>query len=848
MKTRSSSAPSVRFVAALALILAISAAAAEPDPRPLLTRLDNALKGVASYEYGKDAEPLRAAEQIVVAAATEPQQRVAVEQRLLTVLAGSATRDAKEFVCRQLFIVGTPKCIPALEGLLADPALSHMARYVLGRLEYPEALAALERALANTSGPLRIGIVTTLGERRYAPAVPGLARLLESADPALVRAAAAALGTIGSEAAAQALDGTRAQSSGQRRAAIDDALLACADRSLAESENARAMAIYRRLYAPDQPQPLRVAALRGLVAANPTDAMGVLTPAIQGSDPDLAASAIGFSRSVEGTATTKALAALAPALTADTQALLIGALGARGDRAALPAVVASTSNAHETVRLAAFEALGNVGDGSVVGLLVRAAATRPDNEAQTARSSLVRLSAPDTDPALIKALGTSEAKPRIEAIRALAKRHATVAVNPVLALANDNDAAVRETAIRAAGELAGEAELPALVALLVKPKDAADRDKLQGAIETAFRRVPAPDRQAAPVLAALTTAPAEARPYLVRLLGRTATPGALEAVRAGLKDPDAAVREAALRTLADWPDAKPADDLLSLVGAATEPTLKLIALRGYVRVAGLAPDPTAMYARALALAQRPEDKRLILSGLGTATSPGALDLVEPFLADDALRAEAGLALVQIADQVRPRDPARARAAVERVLASTKDPGLQLKAIDALDRIDPYQNHILAWVGAGPFRQAGKDAEALFAIAFPPEQPDARDVPWQPITKGVGKWEINLDQAMGSGDDLAGYARTRVWSPAAQEARFEFGSDDGIKVWLNGKVIHSNYTHRGCGPKQDIVKARLETGWNDLLLKIVNRGGGWAFACRIRQADGGTLEGFKVEAR
>jgi len=45
-----------------------------------------------------------------------------------------------------------------------------------------------------------------------------------------------------------------------------------------------------------------------------------------------------------------------------------------------------------------------------------------------------------------------------------------------------------------------------------------------------------------------------------------------------------------------------------------------------------------------------------------------------------------------------------------------------------------------------------------------------------------------------------------------------------------------------------VKTRLREGWNDLVLKVVNRGGGWGFACRIRQPDGSALEGLKLEAR
>jgi len=483
-----------------------------------------------------------------------------------------------------------------------------------------------------------------------------------------------------------------------------------------------------------------------------------------------------------------------------------------------------------------------------VETLLGAVTRAQPNEAPVARASLERLTAEDVDAVLIQAARAGEPKARIEAIRALAKRKAAIALSPMFLLAMEEEPGAREAAIRALGDLAAESDLPAVVSLLLKPKSAGDRDTFEAAIEAVFRRIPAAENQARPLMAVLDSAPVEAKPALLRLLGRTAAPAALAALREGVKAEDAAVREAAVRALADWPDATPAEDLLSLVRTLTEPTPKLIALRGYVRMAGLSKDPARSYARAMEAAQRPEDKRMVLSGLGTTSSPEALDLVEASLADESLQAEAGLAATQIVDRLRQRDPNRAHAALKHVLATTRDPAVRQKAVDLLNEVERFQDHILTWMGVGPFTEKGKDGEALFDLVLAPEQPDAKEVPWKRITQGVGTWDINLDQALGSGDNQAGYARAQVWSPAAREARLELGSDDGIKVWLNGKLVHANNAARGCAPRQDLVKADLREGWNDLLLKIVNRGGGWAFACRIRQPDGSALEGLKVEAK
>jgi hypothetical protein len=76
-----------------------------------------------------------------------------------------------------------------------------------------------------------------------------------------------------------------------------------------------------------------------------------------------------------------------------------------------------------------------------------------------------------------------------------------------------------------------------------------------------------------------------------------------------------------------------------------------------------------------------------------------------------------------------------------------------------------------------------------------------------------------------------------------------GSDDCIKAWLNGKAVHTpSYYNRSMAPRQDLVNVRLLAGWNDLMLKVTDHEGGWAFCCRLRRPDGSALADTKVEAK
>jgi len=94
--------------------------------------------------------------------------------------------------------------------------------------------------------------------------------------------------------------------------------------------------------------------------------------------------------------------------------------------------------------------------------------------------------------------------------------------------------------------------------------------------------------------------------------------------------------------------------------------------------------------------------------------------------------------------------------------------------------------------------------------------------------------------------MAGDVRkSQITSDRDQEARLEVGSDDGVKVWLNDKVVHANNAIRPCTLYEDKVKVTLNRGVNRLLLKVTQGGGEWSACCRLRAPDGAPLDGVTV---
>jgi len=814
----------------------------------IIEQLDQALKDVAKFEYGKDTGPLVRVEQIVVESAMDTKLRDAVEQRIIRALGSASTNDAKSFLCRQLRTIGTARCVPQLEKLLTDPKLSHMARYALGRIDAPEVGAALHRALKKTSGKIKAGIINTLVEVNYGRALGDFMGLLGNSNKDVAIAAIKATGHFPCNSSVSALRKARRRADKDIQIKIDAALLISAEVFLANGDKKRSAAIYEDFYSGNYPGHFRVAGLRGLAISQGAQAAPLLIEAIKGDDSDLRRSAIEFMTMIKGKEATGVFVALLPSLQPDAQVLVLDALGERGDSAAAQAVTAATKSQHEAVRAAALEALGSVGDASAVSVLAQAAATADGEEKQVARASLVHLQADGVKAALIRSINSGDAKVRAEIIRAVADRGVTQTAGELLKAAGDDNETVRREAIRSLGVLVDVSELDILVELAMKPKDIKDLPAFEQAIGQVFRRVKDKNSQAEPVLAALTVAPSDAKPMLLRLLTRPATPKALEAVRAALKDVSAEVKDAAVRTLSDWPDAGPASELLTLARTSTNRTHKVLALRGYVRMAGMSKDPTAMYIRAMELAERPDDKKLVLGGLGSANSSQALTLVERYLKDKQLQTEAAQAAIQIADRLRQNEPTWAKTALKNVVAVVKDSRIRRKAQDVINEMEQHEGYILVWLAAGPYIEKGKEGRAIFDMAFPPERPDAKNVKWKQLTQGVGSWDINLEATFGSRDHCGAYMRTQIWAPENQDARLELGSDDSIKVWLNGKLVHANYANRGMSPRQDIVDVKLRNGLNELMLKVVDNEGGWAFCCRVRRPDGTALEGLKVEAK
>lgn len=112
-----------------------------------------------------------------------------------------------------------------------------------------------------------------------------------------------------------------------------------------------------------------------------------------------------------------------------------------------------------------------------------------------------------------------------------------------------------------------------------------------------------------------------------------------------------------------------------------------------------------------------------------------------------------------------------------------------------------------------------------------QEVDGNAIKWRRVKPVDGY--IDLQAPLNQRDYCIGYAWTEIEVPADTDAYLGIGSDDGLKIWLNGQLIHDKWVRRLSRLDDDVVHLKLKAGRNALLMKIQNAFGDWSFVARLR---------------
>lgn len=612
-------------------------------------------------------------------------------KQALAVLQSDAPPGEKAIACKRLAVFGGPEAVPTLAGLLSNADLASWARIPLEVIPGPAADDALREALGKLQGNLLIGVINSVGVRGDAKAVDTLVVHLKDADAGVASAAAASLGKIGGAAAAGALEAALASAPVNVRSTVAEGLVLCAERSASAGQAAEAVRVFEKIRQADVPKQRKLEATRGLILARQEQGLSTLLETLRSPDQAMFAIALRTARELPGRAVTQALAKELAGAPAERQSPILLAITDRRDELVWPAVLASASQGSKPLRLVAISALERFGNPAAGPVLIEGAADADKEIAKAASTALARLPGKSLDAEIAGRLPKSTGATRLALVQVAGQRRLVAAQPELFKIAGDTEADVRNAAIKALGEIVGVSDLPALADLLGKAKSDDDVAEVEAALDSACTRLTDKPACAAPLLARLSASQPAARAAILRVLGTTATPESLAAVRGALKDGDKDVSEAAFRVLADWADPAALPALQEVLRGTATDTQRTLAMRGAVRLLGTANQPAAStvksYADLLAQAKRADDRKLVLSGLGGVADPSALTLVEPLLADAAVRKEAEAALLGIAQNIAAASPVEAKAAATRLQKESADPGTRDRAEKLLKKLN-----------------------------------------------------------------------------------------------------------------------------------------------------------------
>jgi HEAT repeat protein len=614
------------------------------------------------------------------------------ELKLIGVLQSDAPAAEKAITCKHLSVYGTQEAVPALASLLANEELASWARIALEAIPGPAADGALRDALDKVQGRLLVGVINSIGVRRDAQAVSGLAARLKDANADVASAAAVALGRIGGDQAAGILEQALAEAPTAVRPAVAEGCVRCAEKYLAEKKLAQAKKLYDAVCVADVPRQRVLNATRGAILARGSAGVSFLVEQLTSADKGRLGIGLSTARELPGRDVTEALAQAMDRLSPDRQPLLLLAIADRDDDAVLPVVVKAAQSGPKEVRTAAVGVLARIGNVSCVPVLLEATAQADAELVQTAKITLAKLPGRDVDADLLARLPQATGRTRQAVIELAGLRQIEGALPTIMASVEDADAGVRHAAVQAVGLLGDIKQVADLVSLVQRTRDARDRAVVEKALLAVTGRSGA--AAAGHLTPLMQSNDASLRMVGIRAMAIVAGPEGLAAVKSAVDDRDENVQDEAVRTLSTWPNSRPddaaaADVLLTLARSGKKVSHQVLGLRGYLQYirGSKSLDGRQKVAKVndvLALIQRPEEQRLAISAVGGVRAPGVLELLMTFAAEPAVAEEACSTVVNLTSRNMPGVSAeQRRKALQTVVEKSKNDGTKKRAEELL---------------------------------------------------------------------------------------------------------------------------------------------------------------------
>ncbi len=586
----------------------------------------------------------------------------------------------------------------------------------------------------------------------------------------------------------------------------------------------------------DERQPAREAAVHMLGLIGRDEAVPALAGALK--DEALCTGAIAALQQVPTRSAATALIGLARSAPPARRCDVIHSLGRRGCPASVGYLTSAVRDKHAFVQIAALRALGQAGAYQTLPVVQEIAR----HGAEAVRPS-----------ALTASLELAEA-----AADAGKKAQSLGAYQMVMKRARDPLHQI--AAIAGYARVAGKAGATRLTDALLHYGEKLDK-------QIVLELVSMPGKDVTRVIAeACDRARGKKKGMLLAVLGHRRDKTGYPVLIAASKSDDEAIRKASMLAMAVTGEPSLEGIVAKAVKSGT-PGVRAVAAEAYTIIAerllredgGKHRDEVLETYHAILGKKRTESGTLedVLKGLAKIASPKSAPIVEGYLTrrDQGVREAAARAYLAIANKLDSEKDKRLGSAMYGklidlgIVPSEAMPKVldRMCEMGAASGLAERLGMITQWHVIGPWPNNNYDA---YDKVLPPEKKVELDKPitdgkvkrtWKPVVTKDPQGRVDLRAQFKDNQNKVAYATTEVVSDKDRRVVFRTGSDDGMKVWVNGKPAFGKNGPRALAVDADQFPVKLSKGTNRLLVKVLNGSGAWEFCVRATTEAGRPVE-------
>jgi len=603
------------------------------------TRVRFALNGLATYVNRTGAE----------------KEREMYAKAVIKALESATNSEVKAFLIRQLQLAGKKESVKPLSRFLPNNRLCEPAVQALLAIRTPEAEKTLLKSIDYSTGAKKNTVIKSLGDLRSKRAAKKIMKYAASRDKNLRNVTLYALANIGDPSSEKVLNKVSVSASPYERAKAPSLYLLYAQRLAESGRKGQAARICRSLiknYTAPHETNIPCSALSVLAANLGENVFEDLLACMESHNKELRWRALALASTVQGEKATARWIEKMADVPPETRAEIIAMLGRRKDESALPVILESLKSGEKAVRMAAIQAAARLGGDKVISDLFALMQTDKEDEIAVLKQTLMCLPGPQVVSKAAESLESYPLSARAALIEILSERHAKEHLDIVFAQTKSEDDTVRLVALSGLENLVSERDLPRLIDILLSVTDSSEIAATQNAVIASANLIPDQEKRAELLLAAMEKTEGKKRVDLLIPLSKIGGEHALQTIAAETKNEDPAIKNAAVFTLADWPELRAVDTLLNICRSTENKEHKLVSLKGYVRLvkkAELPPEEKlSMLKDALDIKTEAEAINIVLSGLADIKTMDSLKLAVSYMDNENSQSTAAWTAARIA--------------------------------------------------------------------------------------------------------------------------------------------------------------------------------------------------------